>query len=73
MKLKAITYTLLFYFTGIISVYAQMRGRADESEWRDPDDSSSSSWSSTLITLGILMGIFWLIGEIIKARDKMKK
>jgi hypothetical protein len=48
-----------------------MRGRVDESEWRDPDDPEPSLFSY-LITIAILFGIPWLISEIIKNRDKKK-
>lgn len=67
---KFIVLIILIGFS-VISFAQEMRGRVDESEWRDPDDPEPSLFSY-VITIAILFGIPWLISEIIKNRDKKK-
>lgn len=55
------------------NTYSQMRGRVDESEYRDSEDSSDDSWTSNIITIAIIFGIPWAISELIKYNNKKKK
>jgi hypothetical protein len=62
---------LFFIHIGLFGIAQNIRGRVDESEWRDPDEPEPSIFSY-IITIAIIFGIPWLISEIIKIRNKNK-